>query len=72
MRGKDNGIFGVELEGEWEHFLANCFSLSTKGNGFGVEVDYQVVKDYCLKYEADAIETFWLLKRICGEVYKKS
>ena len=71
MRGKDNGIFTVTLNDEWELMIAILFDLSAKSGIAGVEVEYLVVKDFCKEYELDSINTFSLLKKIALAVFKK-
>jgi len=46
-QGKDNGIFQIELNCQWEVAMANLVNLSCKGGMAGVEVEYMIVKDYC-------------------------
>ncbi len=62
--GKDNGVFTYKLKDEWEEAVVLLFSLSRKSNGMGVEIEYAVVKDFCVKYEWDSIDTFKLLKEL--------
>jgi hypothetical protein len=44
--------------------LANMYILARKSNGFGIEVEYAVVKDYCLENDYDVLEVYRLLKSI--------
>ncbi|WP_164968944.1 hypothetical protein [Arcobacter sp. CECT 8989] len=48
--------------------IHNIFHLSRKSNGFGIEIEYLVVKDYCEKFELDSLEIFQLLKSISSRV----
>jgi len=51
--------------------MVELFDLSVGSNGFGAEVQYEVVKDYCEKYSLDAMDIFMLQKRMCAEVYSR-
>ncbi|MFY9088960.1 hypothetical protein [Arcobacter aquimarinus] len=44
--------------------MANIYILARKSNGFGLEIEYQVVKDYCLENDYDYLEVFRILKSI--------
>ena len=65
---KDNGIFNYELETSWEMIVYKMFCLSRKSNGFGVEIEYQVVKDFCKKEDLDCIYFFEILKSLNAKV----
>ena len=54
--GKNNGIFSHKLKSDFEIELVNIYVLARKSNGFGIEVEYQIVKDYCLKFDYDFLE----------------
>lgn len=62
--GKDNGIFSYELKHIFEIELANLYILARRSNGFGLEIEYAVVKDYCLENHYDVLEVYRLLKSI--------
>jgi hypothetical protein len=67
----NGGIFSVRLD-EWEMLICNILTTSVVNNGFGgVKVEFEIVKEYCKKYEVDIIDTFQLIKRIANEVYRK-
>ncbi len=51
--------------------IVQLFRLSVYSNGFGADVNYDVVKDYCDEAELERIETFGILKRVCAEVYAR-
>ena len=40
------------------------FCLSRKSNGFGIEIEYQVVKDFCKKEDLDSLDMYAVLKNI--------
>jgi hypothetical protein len=40
------------------------YILTRKSNGFGIEIEYAVVKDYCKEFDYDVIEVYRLLKLI--------
>jgi hypothetical protein len=51
--------------------MVELFSLSVGSNGFGAEVKYEIVKDYCEKHSLDSMDIFTLQKRMCAEVYAR-
>lgn len=61
----------MDLADEWELRIVQLFRLSVYSNGFGADVNYDVVKDYCDEVEFERIETFGILKRVCAEVYAR-
>jgi len=42
--------------------LLKGFYLAICGNGFGVDVDYTIVKDFCRKHGLDSIEVLAVYK----------
>ena len=62
--GKDNGIFSYKLNSFFEIELVNMYILARKSNGFGLEIEYAVVKDYCKEFDFDVLELYRLLKFI--------
>lgn len=40
------------------------FCLSRKSNGFGIEIEYQVVKDFCKKEDLEYLGIYEVLKNI--------
>lgn len=62
--GKDNGIFSYKPKTVFEIELINIYILARKSNGFGLEIEYQVVKDYCKEFDFDVLEVYRLLKSI--------
>jgi hypothetical protein len=62
--GKDNGVFSYSLSSEFELELASLYVLTRKSNGFGIEIEYAVVKDYCLENDCDVLEVYKLLKNV--------
>ncbi len=66
--GKNNGIFSHKLKSFFEVELVNIYILARKSNGFGIEIEYQVVKDYCLECDYDFLEVFKILKNINQKV----
>jgi len=65
---KDNGIFKYELETNWEAMVYRIFCLSRRSNGFGAEIEYQVVKDLCKKEDLDYVDFFEVLKSLNARV----
>ena len=65
---KDNGIFKYGLKTNWESIVYRIFYLSRKSNGFGAEIEYQVVKDFCKKEDLDYIDFFEILKSVNAKV----
>jgi hypothetical protein len=49
----------------------HLYFLSIGSNGFGIEVKYEIVKDFCTLHEADHLEIYPLLKRVANEVHAK-
>ena len=66
--GKNNSIFSHKLKSDFEIELVNIYVLARKSNGFGIEVEYQIVKDYCLKFDYDFLEVFKILKNLNQKV----
>jgi hypothetical protein len=61
-------VFTYRLETNYEYTLFDLYCLCVGSNGFGVSIDYVIVKDYCKKYEFDSIEMLRKMKRIVGEI----
>lgn len=61
---KDNGVFKYKLKTRWESIVYRLFCLSRKSNGFGTEIEYQVVKDFCIEEELETLEMYEVLKNI--------
>ncbi len=59
--GKNNGIFSHKLKSDFEVKLANLYILARKSNGFGIEIEYAVVRDSCTD---DALEVYGILKSL--------
>ncbi len=64
----DNGIFKYELETNYEVMVYKIFCLSRRSNGFGAEIEYQVVKDFCKKEDLDYIDIFEVLKSLNAKI----
>lgn len=45
-----------------------CFNLAVGSNGFGLNVDYSVVKDFCEKYSLDSILVLSALKQAVTKI----
>ncbi|MGE4382263.1 MAG: hypothetical protein AB7D41_03600 [Arcobacter sp.] len=65
---KDNGIFKYKLKTSWEIMVYRIFCLARRSNGFGAEIEYQVVKDFCKKENLNYIEFFAFLKSLNAKV----
>jgi len=53
---------------EWEIQIINCFLLSIKGGFGGVDVEYDIVKDFTKNFELDSIDLYQLIKYMAGEL----
>ena len=42
--------------------------LARKSNGFSVDIEYVVVKDYCMEKDYDFLETYKILRHINNRV----
>ena len=45
----------VFLDSPIEHLLYDMFFLSVKSNGFSIDIEYNIVKDYCINYKIDKV-----------------
>jgi len=61
----------IEALDEEERLMLECFSLSLSSNGFGVSVDYKIVKDYTKRYKLETIEVLKVLKLMTKELGAK-
>ena len=48
--------------------IYKIFCLSRRSNGFGAEIEYQVVKDFSEKEDLDYIDFFEVLKNLNAKV----
>lgn len=65
---KDNGIFKYKLKTNWEAMVYRLFCLTRRSNGFGAEIEYQVVKDFCKSEDLDYLSFFEVLKSVNAKV----
>ncbi|OCL99517.1 hypothetical protein AAX29_00558 [Aliarcobacter thereius] len=66
--GKNNGIFSQKLKSDFEKTLAHIYALARKSNGFGIEIEYQVVRDCCNSCSENSLELYKILKDINEKV----
>ncbi|MDX4061724.1 hypothetical protein Q6A90_05020 [Aliarcobacter skirrowii] len=56
------------MKSDFERVIAHVYALARKSNGFGIEIEYQVVRDCCDGCCEDALELYRILKDINQKV----